>query len=122
MSAARDEADLYTKNRVRPSLTLNGFQQTIVLVEYGQLDPKVRRAFEDKVSAFDFSRFEHPEGARATFERRLFGAIGDERLIGDYAQSNVFAKGDRTEMPNERPFAIETGWRGPPIFRVLRLL
>ncbi|NCC84689.1 MAG: ATP-binding protein [Clostridia bacterium] len=79
-----------------------------VAAGYDRLSESARREFEVGVPAFDFSRFQHPEGARASFERRLFGAIGRKRLLTDYARSIAGEPGGADDVRNERLFTIRT--------------
>jgi len=83
-----------------------------VAAGYDRLSESVRRDFETGVPAFDFSRFQSPDGARESFERRLFGAIGRERLLTDHARSAAGESETADGGRNERLVVVRTSF-GP---------
>ncbi len=60
------------------------------------------------VSAFD--EYLHPEAAKEGFPRRVFGAIGAERLVTDAARE-VLRAAPAGETVNNRLHSISVGWR-----------
>jgi hypothetical protein len=80
----------------------------VVAAGYDRLDKESRAAFEEAISSFDFSRFQHPEAARASFERRIFGLIGKQRLATDRARAVADADSGADEIQNDRLFVVQT--------------
>lgn len=93
-----------------------------VAAGYDRLDDQERREFEDGVRAFDFSGFESPADAHASFERRLFGAIGRERLVTDYARSIAGEPRETGDVPNERLFSVSATFQAPEPYHWIREL
>lgn len=85
----------------------------VVAAGYDLLSEQARQEFEDSVRTFDFSRFQLPEDARASFERRLFSTIGLERLSTDYAQSIARGAKGTEDVSNERLFSLHTFSEAP---------
>ena len=81
----------------------------VVVSGYDRLGEAERVAFEAKVEGFDFQRFQRPDDARADFEQLLFGAIGRERLAGEYARAVAAEDADTNDVENVRPSMIRTG-------------
>ncbi|AGW15012.1 hypothetical protein DGI_3317 [Megalodesulfovibrio gigas DSM 1382 = ATCC 19364] len=79
-----------------------------VAAGYDRLSESARRDFETGVPAFDFSRLQSPDGARESFERWLFGAIGRERLLTDHARSVVDEPKAADDVRNERLYTIHS--------------
>lgn len=61
----------------------------LVAVGYDRLSMEERTTFETTIELFDFSRFGEPEAARAHFLRRVFSAIGKNRLATKSAKSTM---------------------------------
>jgi hypothetical protein len=80
----------------------------VVAKGYERLSQAAREAFEAAVSQFDFSRFQRPDDARASFERRLFGAIGAANLVTDHARAVANERGDIDDVQNDRLFVVRT--------------
>lgn len=85
----------------------------VVAAGYDRLSEPARRKFEAGVPAFDFSKFQRPVDALASFERRLFRAIGRERLLTDYARSIAGEPGSTDDVRNERLFTIRSRTESP---------
>lgn len=85
----------------------------VIAAGYDLLSEQARQEFEDSVRTFDFSRFQLPEDARASFERRLFSTIGLERLSTDYAQSIARGAKGTEDVSNERLFSLHTFSEAP---------
>ena len=61
-----------------------------------------RKALEEAVSGFDFSRFTRPDEARASIESLLFGEIGVTNLVTDHAREIAQASGNVEDSTNRR--------------------
>ncbi len=79
----------------------------LVAEGYPRLVHERRVAFEESITSFDFSRFESSEDARESLERRLFGAIGVERLATERARAIAGVQGDERAV-NNRLFTLRT--------------
>ncbi|WP_244604597.1 MULTISPECIES: ATP-binding protein [Mesorhizobium] len=80
----------------------------VVAKGYDRLGQAARTTFEAEVAAFDFSQFQRPEDARTSFERRLFGAVGQAKLVSEHARTVAAERGRSYEVQNDRPFVIST--------------
>ena len=80
----------------------------VVAKGYSRLPHATREAFEAAVSQFDFSLFQRPDDARASFELRLFGAIGAANLASDAARTVATERGDIDDVQNDRLFVVRT--------------
>ena len=79
----------------------------LVAEGYQRLAPDRRARFEQSIPHFNFLRFESPDDARASLERRLFGAIGVARLATEPARAIAVAQ-DGRETVNDRLLTIHT--------------
>lgn len=71
-----------------------------------------RRAFEVAAKNFDFSDFDHPAASKELILGRVFGAIGRERLLTDFAKDLIQEQTNGEERSaNPRPFSIRTSSR-----------
>lgn len=80
----------------------------VVAKGYPGLGKAARSDFEDAVGQFDFSRYQRPDEARASFERRLFAAIGPSNLATDRARAVAGEQGDIDDVQNDRLFTVST--------------
>lgn len=80
----------------------------VVAKGYERLSQAAREAFEEAVRQFDFSLYQRPDDARASFERRLFGAIGAANLATDLARTVATERGDIDDVQNDRLFVVTT--------------
>lgn len=114
VAAAREDAvlDLLLPIAMQePFLTLPDTRKDavdVVAKGYDQLDDATRSRFEAGVAAFDFSQFQYPVEARASFERRLFGAVGQAKLASAHARAVAVERGDADDLSNDRLFVIHT--------------
>jgi len=71
-----------------------------------------RRAFEAAAEKFDFSDYDNPTEARELILSRVFGGVGKERLLTDFAKSLSEKRSEVEERSwNPRPFSIRTSSR-----------
>jgi len=80
----------------------------VVAKGYEHLSVVDRKHFEAMVTKFDFSLFQQPDDARLSFERRLFGAIGKNKLATDHARAVVEELKNSDDVRNDRLWAFQT--------------
>ncbi|ACI58859.1 conserved hypothetical protein (plasmid) [Rhizobium leguminosarum bv. trifolii WSM2304] len=85
----------------------------VVAKGYPGLEEAVRSDFEEAVGRFDFSRYQRPDEARASFERRLFGAIGPTNLATERARRIAGEQGDIEDVQNDRLFTVRATMEPP---------
>ncbi|WP_438765349.1 hypothetical protein [Kushneria sp. TE3] len=78
----------------------------IVAKGYQRLSQDMRAEFENAVSQFDFSRYQKPDDARVSFERRLFSTIGPSNLVSDYARDAAGVLAGADDVSNDRLFTL----------------
>lgn len=92
----------------------------VVAKGYPQLEKSARSDFEDAVGRFDFSRYQRPDDARTSFERRLFSAIGPANLATDRARAIAGEQGNIDDTQNDRLFTVRTTMESPEPYYWIR--
>ncbi|MDX0911871.1 hypothetical protein GOE02_21345 [Sinorhizobium medicae] len=121
-AAARDDAllDLVLPIAMRePFLTLPDTRKDAVDVVskgYDRLDHAARLRFEAEVATFDFAQFQYPDEARTSFQRRLFGTVGQAKLASDRARAVAVERGDADDVGNDRLFVVHTSHGAPEAY------
>ena len=93
----------------------------LVSASYESLSEKTRCCFEQSAFEFDFSCSASPEEAKVLFLRRLFFAIGEERLSTDQARAFFSKDIGGEEFPNTRLVQItdfEMESPSPSLYRI----
>lgn len=77
----------------------------LLAVQYDALSEAERRSLETKLLDQPFDEYAHPEAAKESFLRRLFGTIGADKLATDTARA-VIAKFQEGELTNDRLYRL----------------